>query len=320
MAQEIGVDGVLVGHYTDRERGTGCTVVLVPKGCTGSVEVRGQSPGTRETDILSPFSAVTEIHGIVLCGGSAFGLAAADGVVRYLEEQGCGLETPYARVPLVSAAVIFDLPVGDHTARPRPEDGYAAAAAATTLVQEGSVGVGTGATVGKLFREESWMKGGLGLAKVSLPGGVVVTALTVVNAFGDVLGKNGRVLAGARVNGDFANAHEYMLRLTEHPHFGRMEQTTLSVVITNAHFRKPQCHLIARMAHDGMARAISPIHTPVDGDVVFVLSVGDAVSNVFQAGTAACDVVAASIRRAVRLADSVGGVPALRDLERPIEY
>ncbi len=127
------------------------------------------------------------------------------------------------------------------------------------------MGVGTGATVGKLFREESWMKGGLGVAKVSLPGGVVVTALTVVNAFGDVLGKDGRVLAGARLNGDFANAHEYMLRLTEHPHFGRMEQTTLSVVITNARFRKPQCHLIARMAHDGMARAISPIHTPWTG-------------------------------------------------------
>lgn len=320
MAQDIGIEGVRVGHFTDRERGTGCTVILTPEGCTASVEVRGQSPGTRETDILSPFSSVDQLHGVALCGGSAFGLAAVDGVVRYLEERGYGLDTGYARIPLVAGAVIFDLPLCDHRARPSPDDAYAAAAVASTLVEEGSVGVGTGATVGKLFREDSWMKGGFGMAKVSLPGNVSVTALSAVNAFGDVLDEEGRVLAGARIDGEFVNSHEYMLRLADHPHFWRMEQTTLSVVITNARFRKAQCHVIARMAHDGMARAISPVHTPVDGDLIFVLSAGEAESNVFQMGAAACDVVAASIRSAVRAARSLGGVPALRDLERPIEY
>lgn len=320
MRQELGIEGVRIGHYTNREGGTGCTVILCPQGATGAVEVRGQAPGTRETDILSPFSSVAEVHAVVLCGGSANGLGAASGVARYLEEGGYGIETPYGRVPLVSAAVIFDLPVCDPTARPTADDGYAAAASAGHVVEEGCVGVGTGATVGKLFREDSWMKSGVGLSKMSLPGSVTVAALTVVNAFGDVLAEDGSVLAGALVDGEFVNSHEYILRLTEHPHFGRMEQTTLSVVITNARFSKTQCAAIARMAHDGMARAISPVHTPVDGDTIFVLSLGDRVSNVFQAGLAAADVVAASIRRAVRMAESLGDVKALRDLERPLEY
>lgn len=320
MTQELGVQGIRVGHHTDRQGGTGCTVILCPEGATGAAEVRGQAPGTREIDILSPFSSVSEVNAVVLCGGSANGLAAASGVARYLEEAGYGVQTPYGRIPLVSAAVIFDLPVGDPKARPSPEDAYAAAVAAGTVVEEGSVGVGTGATVGKLFREDSWMKGGIGFSKVSLPGGVIVAALSVVNAFGDVLAEDGSVLAGALLDGEFVNSHEYVLRLTEHPHFGRMEQTTLCVVITNARFRKIQCAAIARMAHDGMARAISPVHTPVDGDTVFVLSVGDRVSNVFQTGIAAADVVAASIRRGVRMAESLDGVKALRDLERPLEY
>ncbi|OPZ79055.1 MAG: Peptidase family S58 [Actinobacteria bacterium ADurb.Bin444] len=320
MTQELGIEGVRVGHYTDRAGGTGCTVILCPHGAMGAVEVRGQAPGTRETDILSPLSSVAEVHGVVLCGGSANGLAAASGVARYLEERGYGVRTPYGRVPLVSAAVIFDLPVGNPTARPSAEDAYAAAVAAGSTVEEGSVGAGTGATVGKLFREDSWMKGGIGLSKMSLPGGVIVAALSVVNAFGDVLAEDGSVLAGALLDGEFVNSHEYVLRLTEHPHFGRMEQTTLSVVITNARFRKIQCAAIARMAHDGMARAISPVHTPVDGDTVFVLSVGDRVSNVFQTGVAAADVVAASIRRGVRMAETLDGVKALRDLERPLDY
>lgn len=320
MAQDLGIEGVLVGHYTDLERGTGCTAILVPSGAVGAVDVRGQAPGTRETDILSPLSSVSEVHAVVLCGGSALGLGAANGVARFLEERGFGVDTPYGRVPLVAAAVIYDLPVLDPKARPTPEDGYAAAVAAGPTVEEGSVGVGTGATVGKIFREESWMKGGLGLAKISLPGGVVVAAISVVNAFGDILAEDGSVLAGALVGGEFLNSHQYVLRLHEHPHFGRMEATTLSVVITNAAFRKVQCAAIARMAHDGMARAISPVHTPVDGDTIFVLSTGDRVSNVFQTGVAAADVVAASIRRAVRMAQSLGGALALRDLERPLEY
>ena len=234
MTIEIGIDGVLVGHATDRSHGTGCTAVLVPRGATASVDVRGGAPGSRESDILSPHSSVGEVHGVLLSGGSAFGLAAADGVVRFLEERGFGHETPFCRVPLVAAAVIYDLGLGHAQTRPRPEDGYRAAAAAAATVEEGSVGVGTGATVGKILGEEGWMKGGFGVARLQLPGGATVVALTVVNAFGDVLAEDGTILAGARSGGlgpmevregaasregRFLDTHEYVLTLEDHPRF-----------------------------------------------------------------------------------------------------
>lgn len=336
MTAEIGIDGVLVGHSTDRDGGTGCTVVLAPGGVVGSLDVRGGAPGTRETDVLSPFSAVGEIHGVLLTGGSAFGLAAADGVVAYLEERGYGYHTPFGRVPLVPAAVIYDLGLGHAHSRPRPEDGYRAAAAASAIVEEGTVGVGTGATVGKILGDEGWMKGGFGVASACLPGGVTVAALSVVNAFGDVLAEDGGILAGARrpvvepaegaphlatvargagERSPFVDAHAYLLTLTDHPRFGnRVESTTLSVVVTDAVLTKTECSQVARMAHDGLARAVRPVHTPVDGDAIFVLSTGVRNSNVFQLGTAAADAVAGSVRRAVRLAEGLHGVPAVADL------
>src|SRR5665811_171565 len=363
MTTRIGVAGVTVGHATNSEAHTGCTVVLVPGGAVASIDVRGGAPGTRESDILAPHSSVNEVHAVLLTGGSAFGLAAADGVVSYLEERGHGYRTPYAQVPLVAAAVIYDLGVGQPHVRPRPEGGYRAAAAAGTEVEEGSVGVGTGATIGKILGSEGWMKGGFGVASVGLPGGVTVTALTVVNAFGDVLAEDGSVLAGARVPGSeaglsdratrprafagsgsgraaaaagsgseratsaacevesvatdslFLDTARYLLSLEDHPRFNNhIEHTTLSVVVTDARLDKMQCWQVARMAHDGFARAISPVHTPVDGDAVFVLSVGTLASNVFQVGVAAADAAATGIRRAVTLARGLPGVPALADL------
>lgn len=341
MAASVGVAGVTVGHATNIEAHTGCTVVLTPGGAVASIDVRGGAPGTRESDILAPHSSVSEVHAVLLTGGSAFGLAAADGVVSYLEERGHGYRTPYASVPLVTAAVIYDLGVGQPHVRPRPEDGYRAAAAAGTEIEEGSVGVGAGATVGKILGEDGWMKGGFGVAGVNLPGGVTVTALTVVNAFGDVLAEDGSVLAGARALGSgatagaraaqataaagggepmpggpvFLDTHRYLLSLEDHPRFSnRIEHTTLSVVVTDARLDKTQCWQVARMAHDGFARAISPVHTPVDGDAVFVLSVGTLESNVFQVGAAAADAAAAGIRRAVTLARGLPGVPARAEL------
>ncbi|MHB9150455.1 MAG: P1 family peptidase [Thermoleophilia bacterium] len=322
--------GVTVGHVTNTEAHTGCTVVLVPDGAVAAVDVRGGAPGTRETDILAPYSSVGKVHGVLMTGGSAFGLAAADGVVSYLEERGYGHRTPYASVPLVPAAVIYDLGVGHPHVRPRPEDGYRAAAAAGVEIEEGSVGVGTGATIGKILGEDGWMKGGFGVAAVDLPGGVTVMALTVVNAFGDVLAEDGTVLGGARAPGtaveagegarattglQFLDSARYLRSLQDHPRFNdRIEHTTLSVVVTDARLDSTQCGQIARMTHDGFARAISPVHTPVDGDAVFVLSVGGRESNVFQVGAAAADTAAAAIRRAVILARGLPGVPALAEL------
>lgn len=330
MTVEIGIDGVLVGHVTDRSHGTGCTAVLVPRGATASVDVRGGAPGSRESDILSPHSSVSEVHAVLLSGGSAFGLAAADGVVRFLEERGFGYETPYCRVPLVAAAVIYDLGLGHAHTRPRPEDGYQAAAAASATVEEGSVGVGTGATVGKILGEQGWMKGGFGVAGLRIPGGATVVALTVVNAFGDVVAEDGTILVGARSGGlgsaevregaasresRFLDTHEYLLGLYDHPRFAtRAENTTLSVVVTDACLDKIECYQVARMAHDGYARAVRPVHTPVDGDTVYVLSTGSRSAGVFQLGSAAADVAARSIRRAVRLAEGLHGVPGLQDL------
>lgn len=316
----IAVEGVKVGHWTDRERGTGCTAVLAPTGAIASLDVRGGAPGTRETSLLAPYTTVSQVQAVVLCGGSARGLGAADGVARWLEEQGCGYKTLHGLIPIVPAAVIYDLGVGDSYARPGPEQGYLAAAAADEEFAEGSVGVGTGATVGKVLLEEGWMKGGFGAASLDLPGGVTVAALTVVNAFGDVLAADGAILAGARrPSGEFLDARRHILQVADHPHFNRMmEHTTLSVVVTDALFTKTQAGLVARMAHDGLARAISPVHTPVDGDAVFVLSTGRWRSNVFQAGVAAAEVVAASIRRAVEAAEGLPGVPGVADLRRGV--
>ncbi len=311
MTAEVPVKGVTVGHYSDLEGLTGCTVVLAPGGVTGSVDIRGGAPGSLETALLSPYSSVAELHAILLTGGSAPGLGAAAGVSTFLRERGHGYQTQCARIPLVAGAVIYDLGVGDAEAYPTAEHGYAAAEAASANIEEGSVGAGTGATVGKVLGAEGMMKGGIALSTIEVGNGVTVCALSVVNAFGDVLDERGAVLAGAHRGGEFVDTKAVLLSMSGPPSLAPLNDTTLTVVMTDGRLDKLQCGMVARMAHDGQARAIDPVHTPVDGDCIFVLATGGRETNVFQAGAAAAEATAMSIRRAVRSAESLGGVRAL---------
>ena len=309
------VPGMLVGHATDREGLTGCTAVLFeePHAVVG-VDVRGSSPGTRETDRLGPTGTVRRTHALLLTGGSAFGLAATEGVVRFLEESDVGLDVRVTRIPLVSAAVLFDLVVGSHTARPDHEMGYEAAASAKSGdFAQGSVGAGTGATVGKVLGMERAMKGGLGSASVELDGGLVVGALAAVNAFGGVRDPgSGKTLAGPRMDdGTLGDTVELLPEAASRMRWG--EDTTLGIVATNAGLSKTQAAKVAQMAHDGLARAIEPVHTTVDGDVVFAASVGgvDAATDVV--GAWGARVVQEAIVRAVRAAQGVPGIPSVSE-------
>jgi L-aminopeptidase/D-esterase-like protein len=234
-------------------------------GVVASVDIRGGAPGTLETALLSPYASVAEIHAVLLTGGSAPGLAAAAGVTAFLQEGGHGYQTPFAKIPLVAAAVIYDLGLGSAEACPRAREAYQASASAGPAVEEGSVGVGTGATVGKLLGFEGSMKGGVGLASLEIGGGVTVSALTVVNALGDVLDERGEILAGARRGVWFAGSRASLLAMTAAPVFGAIESTTLAVVMTDASLDKLQCGVVARMAHDGMARGIDPVQRPRRG-------------------------------------------------------
>lgn len=315
MAAITDVAGIKVGHATDIKAATGCTVVLCEQGAVGGVDVRGSAPGTHETDLLRPMTLVERAHAVLLTGGSAFGLAAATGVVRFLEERGIGFDVSVAKVPIVPAAVIFDLMIGSPMIRPTADMGYAAARAASAgPVEEGSVGVGTGATVGKLLGPRSVMKGGVGTWAVSLPGGVMVGALVVVNAFGDVVDDHtGQVIAGSRdpQTGQFLNTAQALMRGQKPPRF--TANSTLGVVATNAALTKEQANKLAQLGHDGLARVISPVHTMVDGDTIFALSTGAAKAESIALGAAAVQVIAESAKRAVRLAKGLAGVIGLAD-------
>ena len=299
------VPGILVGHWTDPVGLTGCTVVLCPPGTVGSGEVRGGAPGTRETDLLRPGTLVQEINAVLLTGGSAFGLAAADGVMRFLEEGGVGFDTGPAIVPIVPAAVLFDLGVGDPAARPGPENGYQACVSAGEDVAEGNVGAGTGATVAKLHGVHRGVKGGLGTAARE-EGEVVVGALAAVNAFGEVLDENGEVLAAARPGADSEEGAE-----------GGPTNTTLVVVATNAMLSKERANLLARAAHDGISGAIRPAHTMWDGDAVFSLATGEVEADQRSLEEMATQAVMEAIRRGVLLAESVQDFPQAREGMQP---
>ncbi len=311
--------GILVGHWTDAEHGTGCTVVLTPRGARASVAVRGMAPGSRELALLEPERTVQEVHAILLTGGSAFGLAAAEGVVRWLEERGYGYDTGAARVPIVPAAVIYDLNYASSRVRPGPEAGYAACQAASDApVEMGSVGAGTGATVGKILGPGQATKGGLGSGWQALPGGGQVAALAVVNALGDVYDpETGRVLAGARdpQTGRFADVRRLLRNAQDPPLFtwrprpGR--NTTLVVVATDVALSKAELKALASQAHDGLARVIDPAHTRFDGDVVFALSVGErAHPGPVVLEAAAAWAVSEAVLQAVRHATGGHGIPA----------
>jgi L-aminopeptidase/D-esterase-like protein len=314
------VQGIRVGHFTDSRRPTGCTVLIFDKGATAGVDVRGSAPGTRETDLLNPINTVQQVNAILLTGGSAYGLDAATGVVRYLEEHGLGFHVGSVTVPIVPAAVLYDLGVGDPKIRPTAESGYQACKVATTgKVDEGNVGAGAGATIGKLFGANAAMKSGLGTASIRVAGtGIVVSAIVAVNAVGDIVDpKTGKIIAGARKpDGSGFLDSMAQLRTRRHVELAIGQNSTIGVVATNVAFEKVQLTKIAQMAQDGFARTINPTHTLADGDTIFAVATGaiQEKANHGSIGALAADVMAQAVLRAVRNAKGLPGLPAWADL------
>jgi L-aminopeptidase/D-esterase-like protein len=301
-------DGFSVGHWTHAEGGTGCTVVLAPEGAIAAGEVRGGGPGTRESDLLSPASNAPGVQAVCFAGRSAFGLAAADGVVQWLDERGIGYATPAGLVPLVAGAIVYDLAFGDSSVRPGPDAGRAACEAAGRQVERGSVGAGTGATVGKIFGPAGWTKGGLGCAADSI-GGATVTALAVVNAVGEVVAEDGSVIAGPWRDGAYVRTLD-ALKAGVEPLAASRESTTLVCVMTDARLTKREAWLVARAASAGVGRAVQPSATAWDGDLVYCLASGAAEAHPFAISTLAADVTAAAIRDGVRQATGTPDVPS----------
>lgn len=317
------ISGLRVGHAHDLEAITGCTVILCPPGTVGGVDQRGGAPGTRETDLLRPMHLVQHVNAVLLAGGSAYGLAAADGVMRYLEERGEGHPTPAGVVPIVPTAILYDLGIGRADRRPDAAMGYAAcAAAASHPVAQGSVGAGVGATVGKLLGLSHAMKGGIGSACVELGRGLRVAALMAVNAVGDVIAEDGTILAGVRAAPDsraymgtvnvlrgWRSAQAESTATTASP-----SNTVIGVVATNAALTKEAVNKLAQLAHDGLARAVNPAHSLLDGDTIFALTTGeiaiDGTPDSLLIGALAAEVTAEAIRNAVRHATPLGNVPA----------
>jgi L-aminopeptidase/D-esterase-like protein len=309
------VPGLKVGHWTNLEAATGCTVVLCPDGAVAGVDVRGTAPGTRETDLLNPICLVERVQAILLSGGSAFGLAAADGVMRWLEERGFGFETGVARVPIVPAAILFDLGVGRSDVRPDATAGYAACEAATMTPQaQGNVGAGTGASVGKILGFRQATKTGLGTASQRLGDQLIVAALVAVNAFGDVYDpQTQRIIAGVRSPaGGYANTVEIMIALAgqEPANFRPGTNTTLAVVATNAQLSKNEATKMAQMAQAGLARTLRPSHTHLDGDTIFALSYGRQKADINLLGTVAAGVLAEAVVLAVKTAEPLADLPS----------
>lgn len=321
------VPGIEVGNFTDPRRPTGCTAILAREGAVAGVDVRGAAPGTRETDLLDPSNLVQQVHAIVLAGGSAWGLEAATGAVRWLEEQGVGFNVGVGRLPIVPSAVLFDLLVGDMRIRPDAAAGYAACAAAgTRRPAEGNAGAGTGAAVGKIFGIDRAMKGGVGTASLTVAG-VTVGALVACNALGDVIDPDtGAVVAGARtLNGkNLLDSRRALLRGEPPKPLLPGTNTTLAVVATDAPLSKTQAHRLAVSGHDGLARAINPVHTPSDGDTVFALATGRAASSpgMMVLATLAAEVTARATLNAVLAARGLTTaeglhLPAAADVYRP---
>jgi L-aminopeptidase/D-esterase-like protein len=306
-------DGVRIGHWTDRAAWTGCTVCLLPIGSVVACEVRGSAPGTLGTDLLRPQSVGPGANAILLTGGSAFGLAAAAGVSRWLEERGIGFETPASRVPLVAAAVVYDLGLGEAAVRPGANEGYAACEAASEEFECGTVGAGTGCTVGKLFGPENWTKGGFGAASLPLAGGGHVSAIAVVNAVGDVIADDGSVLAGQRRGDGYMSSAE-AVRSVMPIRWSWGEATTLVAVFTDVVLTKTEAWMCARAANAGVARAVSPVWTAFDGDTVFCASTCAVQGEPLSVSVAAAEVVADAVRHGVLAATGAPGCPALSEL------
>jgi L-aminopeptidase/D-esterase-like protein len=318
------IPGLRVGHASNEEAWTGCTVILCETGAVGGVDQRGGAPGTRETDALHPMHLVQQVHAIMLSGGSAFGLDSASGAVRYLEERGVGFDVGVARVPIVPAAILFDLGFGSSNIRPNAEMGYQACLNATSgPVPEGNIGAGTGATVGKILGIGQAMKAGIGTCSLHIGKGVIIGAIAAVNAFGDVFDpQTGAIIAGARTLvlegeklgfGDyFADTLTVMRTLHSKTRlaFGRRANTVIGIVATNARLTKEQANKVAAMAQDGLARTIRPAHTMLDGDTIFALSLGDKHADVNIIGAYAAEAFAQAILRGTRAARPALGLPA----------
>jgi L-aminopeptidase/D-esterase-like protein len=303
-----------VGHASDYHALTGCTVILCEAGAVGGVDIRGAATGTEEIDVLRPAHIADRVHAVVLAGGSAFGLEAASGVRRYLEHRGVGFQTGVAVVPIVPCAILYDLAIGKSNIRPTREMGETAAAAATAdPVQEGAIGAGTGATVGKILGMERAMKSGIGSFTVNLTETVRVAALVAVNAFGDVRDpETGKLIAGARRAPESMELADTEAEMKRGVRGGFQRQnTTLAVVATNAKLPKVGVSRLAEMANLGMARTIYPVHTAFDGDLCFALSLGNEAADLNAMGAAAADALAKSIVRAVKNAVTLGGLPGL---------
>jgi L-aminopeptidase/D-esterase-like protein len=323
------VQGIRVGQAQDETALTGCTVILCEAGAVGGIDQRGGAPGTRESDALHPMHLVEQVHGIVLSGGSAFGLDSATGVVRYLEERGVGFDVRVARVPIVPAAILFDLGIGRADVRPDAEMGYQACLKASSdPPEEGNVGAGMGCTVGKILGIDQAMKSGIGSASVQVGEKIIVAAIVAVNALGDVIDpESGQIVAGARSvqesglelgsAGYFADTLRVMEYLVDQPAmgFGARENTVIGVVATNAQLNKEQVNKVAQMAQDGLARTVRPAHTMGDGDTIFALATGEHPADVNIVGAYAAQVVAQAILRGVRAASSLKGLPSASDLQ-----
>jgi L-aminopeptidase/D-esterase-like protein len=323
------IRGLSVGHAQDEQALTGCTVVLCENGAIGGVDQRGGAPGTRETDAMHPMHLVNEVHAVVLAGGSAFGLDAATGVVRYLEERGVGFDVRVARVPIVPAAILFDLAIGKSDVRPDADMGYQACLnASTDPPAEGNIGAGTGATVGKILGLAGAMKTGIGTASLEIGSGVIVGAIVAVNVFGDVIDpETGQIVAGARV------VQKGPIKVGKGPYFadtlcvmesliGRTmlgfaarENTAIGIVATNAKLNKEQINKVAQMAQDGLARTVRPAHTMLDGDTIFALATGDKKADVNIVGAFGAQVFAQAVLRAVWTAESAAGLPCAAEVK-----
>ncbi len=302
------VRGIEVGHAQNEQALTGCTVILCRDSAVAGVDVRGSAPGTRETDLLNPLNLVQQVHAIVLAGGSAFGLDSATGVMRYLEEQQIGFNTGDAKVPIVPAAILYDLSLGQASVRPDSAMGYLAASQASSAPPaEGNVGAGTGASIGKIRGLKYAMKAGLGTWSIDI-NGLVIGALVAVNALGDVIDpKTGKKLAGLRSGSTL----EWMKK--NKPRAAVQSNTVIGVIATNAKLDKAEATKVAQMAHDGLAQTIRPAHTMYDGDTIFALATGEQTADVSLVGAFAAEVMAEAIVRAVKLAKSAGGLPGLYD-------
>lgn len=310
------INGLTVGSWEDENALTGCTVILTGReGAVCGVDVRGSAPGTRETDALSPLNMVEKVHAVLLTGGSAFGLDAAGGVMDYLEKQGIGHPAGPTVVPIVPAAVLFDLGIGDYRIRPDRRAGYTACLNAGSKVKEGNVGAGMGATVGKIRGYKYCTKSGLGSWSISLDNGLTVGALAAVNAFGDVIDPRKGIIAGVR----YDEGHEFMgtkkawLHLKGQTTVQAGTNTTLAVVACNGKFDKSKVTKLAQMAHNGLARTINPIHTMYDGDTVFALATGEIAADVNVAGYLAQEALTQAVLRAVNAAATIQGIRCLKD-------